>query len=48
VLASPEYQKVYKQDNLIPAYKGQVESREFTTAFAKEVAASLRDLGVVK
>jgi len=48
VLAQPDYQKIYRQDNLIPAYKGQAESREFTRAFAKEVAASLRDLGVIK
>ncbi len=48
VLAKPEYRKLYETDNLIPAYRNQKEAREFTTEFVKDVAASLRELGVIK
>ena len=48
VLAKPEYRRHYEADNLIPAYRGQNDARAFTGAFAKDVAASLRDLGVIK
>ncbi|MBM3597930.1 MAG: tripartite tricarboxylate transporter substrate binding protein [Alphaproteobacteria bacterium] len=48
VLAKPEYKAVYEKENLIVALKGRAESRSFTTAFAKEVETTLRDLGVVK
>jgi len=48
VLAKPEYQKIYRSDNLIPAYRNQKESRELTAEVAKDVAASLRELGIIK
>jgi len=48
VMAKPEYRQVYESDTLIPAYRNQKEAREFTHAFAKDVATSLRELGVIK
>jgi tripartite-type tricarboxylate transporter receptor subunit TctC len=48
VLAKPEYKKIYQGENLIPAYKGQKDAREFVANFAKEVSASLRELGIIK
>jgi tripartite-type tricarboxylate transporter receptor subunit TctC len=48
VLAKPEYQKIYRSDNLIPAYRNQKESRELTAEVAKDVATSLRELGIIK
>ncbi len=48
VLAQPEYKKIYQDENLIPFYKGQKDSREFVGNFAKEVASSLRELGIIK
>ncbi len=48
VLALPEYQKIYKSENLVPAYRNQKESREFTADMATSLAASLRELGIVK
>ena len=48
VLALPEYQKIYKSENLVPAYRNQQESREFTAEVAKSLATSLRELGIIK
>jgi tripartite-type tricarboxylate transporter receptor subunit TctC len=48
VLARPEYQKIYGSENLIPAYRNQKESRELTAEVAKDVATSLRELGIIK
>lgn len=48
VLAKPEYQKIYRSENLIPAYRNQKESRELTAEVAKDVATSLRELGIIK
>ena len=48
VLAMPEYQKIYKSENQVPAYRNQKESRELTVEAAKSLAASLRELGIIK
>ncbi len=48
VLAKPEYQKIYQNENLIPNYKDQKASRQFVNDFAKDVSASLRELGIIK
>jgi tripartite-type tricarboxylate transporter receptor subunit TctC len=48
VLAKPEYRKVYEAENLIPAYRNQKEARELTQEFAKELAASMRELQIIK
>jgi tripartite-type tricarboxylate transporter receptor subunit TctC len=48
VLADPAYQKEYRRESLIPAPMGSEEATRFTASFATEVAASLRELGVIK
>jgi len=48
VLADPAYQKEYAKESLIPAPMGAEEAGKFTAAFAAEVTASLRELGVAK
>lgn len=48
VLASPEYKKIYQNENLIPGYKDQKASRAFTAEFAKDVAKSITELGLKK
>lgn len=48
VLAKPEYRKIYEAENLIPAYKGQRDARELTAEFAKDLAASMRELQIIK
>jgi putative tricarboxylic transport membrane protein len=48
ILANPAYKKYYEGENLVPAFKGQKDSRELTTAFASDTAKSLRELGVIK
>jgi putative tricarboxylic transport membrane protein len=48
VLADPSYQKEYAKESLIPAPMGADEARAFTASFAKDVTASLKELGVVK
>jgi len=48
VLANPEYKKLYRSENLVPAYKNQKNSREFIAEFAKEVSTSLHELGIIK
>lgn len=48
VLASPEYKKIYENENLIPAFKDQKTSRAFTAEFAKDVAGSIKELGLAK
>ncbi len=48
VLADPAYQKEYARENLIPAFMRHEEAARFTAKFADDVAASLRELGVIK
>jgi len=48
VLADPAYQKEYRRESLIPALMGPEEAGRFTASFATEVAASLRELGVIR
>lgn len=48
VLADPAYQKEYARESLIPAFMRHPAAARFTAEFASEVAASLRDLGVIK
>jgi putative tricarboxylic transport membrane protein len=48
VLASPAYKKEYERENLVPAFMGRDEAGRFTADFAKEVASSLREFGLVK
>lgn len=48
VLADPAYRKMYERDNLLPAFIGHAQAGPFTTEFARDVAASLRDYGIIK
>lgn len=48
VLASPAYKKEFARENLVPALMGHSRAGAFTTEFAREVAASLREFGIVK
>jgi len=48
VLDSPAYREEYMKDSLIPSLMGREEARRFTAQFAQEVAASLRELGVIR
>lgn len=48
VLASPAYKEQYAKESLVPVLKGREEARRFTTEFAAEIAATLRELGVVR
>ena len=48
VLQNAEYKKVYEKETLVPYFRGQKESRELTTSFAKETEQSLKELGVIK
>jgi putative tricarboxylic transport membrane protein len=48
VLDSPAYKAEYTKDSLIPMLMGREDARKFTTEAAEEIAASLKDLGVVK
>jgi tripartite-type tricarboxylate transporter receptor subunit TctC len=47
-LASPAYKAAYSKEHLVPAVMGRNEARQFTTRFAKELADSLKEMGVVK
>src|SRR5687767_2510721 len=48
VLADPAYRREYARESLVPAHMGHEEAGRFTTKFAGELAASLRELGLVK
>jgi putative tricarboxylic transport membrane protein len=48
VLADPAYRREYARESLVPAYMGYEEASRFTAKFAGELAASLRELGLVK
>lgn len=48
LLADPLYQKEYERESLVPAFMGHEEARRFTETFAEDVAASLRELGIIK
>jgi tripartite-type tricarboxylate transporter receptor subunit TctC len=48
VLGDPSYQKEYARDSLVPAFMDHHEAGRFTARFAEELAASLRELGLVR
>jgi tripartite-type tricarboxylate transporter receptor subunit TctC len=48
VLANPVYRAVYEPEALTVALKPREEARAFTTAFAADLAQSLRELGVLR
>jgi tripartite-type tricarboxylate transporter receptor subunit TctC len=48
VIASPAYKEQIAKESLVVSLMGREEARKFTTEFANEVEASLRELGVVK
>ena len=45
---TPAYKAAWTKENLIPMVMGRVEARAFTTQFAKDVAESLKELGIIK
>jgi tripartite-type tricarboxylate transporter receptor subunit TctC len=48
VLADPAYQIEYARESLVPAFMGPEQAGAFTARFAGELAASLRELGLLK
>jgi tripartite-type tricarboxylate transporter receptor subunit TctC len=48
VIASDVYKAVYGKESLVPTVMGREEARAFTTKFAAEITAQLRELGVIK
>ena len=48
LLEEPAYRAAYSKEALVPRLLGRAEARSFTTAFAAEVATSLRELGVLR
>jgi tripartite-type tricarboxylate transporter receptor subunit TctC len=48
VLDDPAYRREYGRDSLVAAFMGPDEAGPFTTKFAGELAASLRELGLAK
>jgi putative tricarboxylic transport membrane protein len=48
VLADPAYRREYTRDSLAPAFMAADEAGTFTRKFAGELAASLRELGLLK
>jgi putative tricarboxylic transport membrane protein len=47
-LELPAYKAAYTKENLIPIVMGRVEARKFTTQFAKDIAESLKEMGLIK
>ena len=47
-LDSPAYKAAYAKENLIPMLMGRADARKFTDQFAKDVAESLKELGILK
>jgi putative tricarboxylic transport membrane protein len=48
VIDSPAYKAGYTKDSLIPVAMGREEARRFTSEVAEEIAASFKELGIVK
>ena len=48
VLADPEYRREYERDALVPAFMAHEQAGKFTAAFAAELGASLRELGIIR
>ena len=48
VLESPTYKASFAKENLVPVLMGREAARKFTAQFAQDVAASLKELGVIK
>jgi len=48
VLADPAYQREYARESLIASFMGPEQAGQFTAKFAGELAASLRELGLLK
>jgi tripartite-type tricarboxylate transporter receptor subunit TctC len=47
-LADPAYRQEYARESLVPAFMDHHEAARFTTRFADELAASLRELGIAR
>jgi putative tricarboxylic transport membrane protein len=47
-LEVPAYKASYTKENLIPMLMGREQARKFTSQFAQDVTASLKELGVIK
>lgn len=47
-LASPAYRQVYAGEALVPVMLGRAEARRFTEQAAAEIAAGLREMGVIR
>ena len=48
VIASPAYKEQIAKESLVVSVMGREEARKFTTEFAEDIAASLKELGLVK
>jgi tripartite-type tricarboxylate transporter receptor subunit TctC len=48
VLADPAYRDEYVRESLVPAFMGHDEATRFTARFAAELAASMRELGLLR
>ncbi len=48
VLEAPAFKAEYAKESLVPVPMGREEARAFTTKFAAEITANLRELGVIK
>ena len=48
VLADPVYRKEYERESLVPSFMDHQKAGPFTEKFAGELAASLRELGLLK
>ena len=47
-LASPDYKAQYTKEHLTPMVLGRADARKFTTEFAADVTASMKELGILK
>jgi tripartite-type tricarboxylate transporter receptor subunit TctC len=48
VLADPAYRAEYARESLVPAYMDHLEAARFTARFTAELAASMRELGLLR
>jgi len=48
VLADPDYKREYARESLVPSFMDHRQAGPFTEKFAGELAASLRELGLLK
>jgi tripartite-type tricarboxylate transporter receptor subunit TctC len=47
-LASPAYREVYSKEALVPIMLGREQARQFTNQAAIDIAAALREMGVIR